>query len=468
MSYSIDFLNSVDEWFRITSFNHPKQKLLLSKKILGLLYDELKIEEIIPHINSIIIMAKNNHSLIETAFNSIMTKMRNTIAPSSFRVYCSVGRSVLENMGLNKESLLIIPNTEKERMKTQLPLKIANSNNENLTRFINERIDFIRSYSRIRSEITIKNMVGYWKTVILLFGDLETINPYTINMSVDNVVSKLQQTNPTDHQIIDTYHLFDSINDDWKSITMKQFRKKFIIIKNANHVNDDTDKDRLSSKQQEDIWNECRTSFEKLIIGLLFTTGLRVGGLCSIKREDVVSINDNNIIPKKYGKTTEKGDKIRTFPIFDMCVNSLINWVKETHIYRDNPYLFPSKTKNGCHLTTNTIQKKFKEIAKRAGYSGPEIHVHSSRHSVAFNLLESGNKMDEIGKFLGHSNPMTTAKFYAKMNMMETIDRMDTSCIGGEDKKKKHVKDVPKFKTEGKRKRKNPLSSLKNVVINID
>lgn len=59
---------------------------------------------------------------------------------------------------------------------------------------------------------------------------------------------------------------------------------------------------------------KCKTTRDQLLFYLLFTTGLRASGLAKIK-VDQVAAYDNCWTVQTFGKTVEKGNKIRTFPL---------------------------------------------------------------------------------------------------------------------------------------------------------
>jgi integrase len=59
------------------------------------------------------------------------------------------------------------------------------------------------------------------------------------------------------------------------------------------------------------------------------------------------------------------------------------------------------------------IVKGFRETAKRADL---KLSPHDLRRSAAICMAESGVTMDEIAQFLGHSNPATTYKVYARFS----------------------------------------------------
>jgi len=69
-------------------------------------------------------------------------------------------------------------------------------------------------------------------------------------------------------------------------------------------------------------------------------------------------------------------------------------------------WLFPGK-KEGRHLTTRTVERMFKEVAKRAEIK-KDATVHTLRHSFATHLMERGINLRYVQEMLGHRRPETT------------------------------------------------------------
>jgi site-specific recombinase XerD len=415
-------------------------------------------------------LSKIDQKVVEQSFYDAMKDLSVTVSSPSLKVYASCGRKALFEMGIKKENLKIPSKPKAKEENELLPSKIKSlPDDDPLKVFFIQRLQHLKTHKSIRSDITIRNMMRFWCTFVCLFETSKHTKFADQDFSVNNVVSLLQT--PTDHQIIDVFHMFEGINEEWNSMTMKKLKALYPRNRKARddvpEATDDKDRHRLSSKQQEEILKACQTPFEKLIVSLLFSTGLRVSGVRMIQLKDICDKTTKPVTIFEYGKTAEKGHKIRTFPIMDMVKPSMLQWIEANHMV-DTDYLFPSSRISQQPMAVLNFQTTFKKIAKRAGYEGPEVHVHAARHSVAFNLLESGNSMDKIGKFLGHANPATTAKVYAKMSTKETVERMNTECLGGKNNMKAHLPDVPNFnKTEKRKKKKKYMEKLKSVSISI-
>ena len=69
-------------------------------------------------------------------------------------------------------------------------------------------------------------------------------------------------------------------------------------------------------------------------------------------------------------------------------------------------YVFPSHGAAG-HRTT--IKRNWRQITKAAEIAG--LRIHDLRHSFASELASGGASLPLIGALLGHSSPVTTARY---------------------------------------------------------
>ena len=142
----------------------------------------------------------------------------------------------------------------------------------------------------------------------------------------------------------------------------------------------------------------------KLILTLLYSTGLRVSELTKLK---VTTIDENERTIRVRGK----GDKDRIV-IFDEDTLDLI------HEYLDkrgveNEYLFVNQ--RNTSLSSRYIQLMIKEYAKDAGITR-RVTPHILRHSFATHLLKNGVDIRAIQQLLGHSN-LSTTQIYTSVDM---------------------------------------------------
>ena len=133
----------------------------------------------------------------------------------------------------------------------------------------------------------------------------------------------------------------------------------------------------------------------KLIIKLLYGTGLRVSEIINLKKQDINF--DENLIKIDLGK----GSKDRFVKLPESVIEELNNFSK----MGNSKYLFESQ--RGGKLTAKTIQLILSNSAKKAGIK-KRVYPHLLRHSFATHLLEQGTDLRIIQKLLGHSSIKTT------------------------------------------------------------
>jgi len=141
----------------------------------------------------------------------------------------------------------------------------------------------------------------------------------------------------------------------------------------------------------------------KLMIRILFGSGLRVSELVNLK------INDIDFFRKIITVRQGKGAKDRITIVSEQTLNNIEKYLLE---YQPLVYVFESY-EVGCKVNVRTAQKVVEEAAKLAGVN-PNVSAHSLRHSFATHLLENGTDIRYIQELLGHAR-LATTQIYTKV-----------------------------------------------------
>ncbi len=154
----------------------------------------------------------------------------------------------------------------------------------------------------------------------------------------------------------------------------------------------------------------------KLILTLLYSTGLRVSELTKLK---IRMIDETERTIRIRGK----GEKDRIV-IFDDATLTLIHeYLKKRD--SDSEYLFLSQRKRP--LSTRYIEIMIKDYARLANIT-KRVTPHILRHSFATHLLKNGVDIRAIQQLLGHSN-LSTTQIYTSVDMHTLKSAYDTAWL---------------------------------------
>lgn len=142
---------------------------------------------------------------------------------------------------------------------------------------------------------------------------------------------------------------------------------------------------------------------DRVVIELLYATGIRVSELVNIKVMDL----DMNL---PGVKVLGKGNKERFVPFGEFCRQSIEQYLEKFKPLKgkSHPYLIVNM--KGDPITERGIRYLLNDVVKRtAGVT--EIHPHKLRHTFATHLLNQGADLRTVQSLLGHVNLSTTGKY---------------------------------------------------------
>lgn len=142
---------------------------------------------------------------------------------------------------------------------------------------------------------------------------------------------------------------------------------------------------------------------ERLIIELLYSTGIRVSELINIKIKDIkIKENQINILGKgNKERIVLFGEKAKE--IIKLYLNA---YKEEFQGNISNQYLLINK--KGKQLTTNKVELIVKDVLRKSALK-LNISPHTLRHTFATHMLDSGADLKSVQELLGHENLKTTA-----------------------------------------------------------
>ena len=157
---------------------------------------------------------------------------------------------------------------------------------------------------------------------------------------------------------------------------------------------------------------------DKAIFELMYSSGLRVTELCSLKIEDVS-------FEGKYLRIFGKGKRERIVPINDSALDILRRYINTSRVImvkgKNTRELFLNF--RGDKISRVGIWKIVKETMRKSGIE-KNVHPHTLRHSFATHLIQHGADLRAVQRMLGHSD-ITTTEIYTHVDASHLKKQID-------------------------------------------
>ncbi|MBI2607840.1 MAG: tyrosine-type recombinase/integrase [Candidatus Doudnabacteria bacterium] len=276
---------------------------------------------------------------------------------------------------------------------------------------------------RNRSQLTLRNYDHYLKRFIEFANKQGVTDPKDIDQELIRTyrlfLNRLTEKDKSLKIVTQTYHLI-ALRSFFKYLAKRDIATpapdKIELPKVPSRQvafleNDDIEKLLAATNEEENPLAQLR---DRAIIAALFSTGLRISELISLKRD---SIN----LKKGEFTVRGKGDKLRLVFLSEDAVEAIKKYLdarvdnsRALFIRHDAKESvekqIESQDKKLPGLTARTVQRIIKKYAKLAGIT-KKISPHTLRHSFATDLLANGADLRAVQELLGHSS-ITTTQIY--------------------------------------------------------
>jgi integrase len=179
--------------------------------------------------------------------------------------------------------------------------------------------------------------------------------------------------------------------------------------------------------------NAMLTSVQKfpvrnLMLILLREVGLRIGCIRHMKYYDLVE--EKTHAPKHKCTVLEKMRLKRIFLTSARVKAAVQLYIDQlpSHVAYQNIFIF-NEHQLYEPVAASSISYVLKHIAKIAGVTGIDVHVHAFRHTLVGKLFEYGNSAELVSKFMGHSTSSTTIKHYFVKTVQQLNDSINNPFI---------------------------------------
>ena len=159
-------------------------------------------------------------------------------------------------------------------------------------------------------------------------------------------------------------------------------------------------KEVLSDEQLEQLRDSCTNKRDLAIIDFLSSTGIRVGELVKLNREEIDFHERQCVVFGKGNKERVVYFNARTKLHLQQYLNGRTD---------DNPALFVSLHSPHTRLTISGVEVKIRKLGQ--ALSIPKVHPHKFRRTLATMAIDKGMPIEQVQRLLGHVRIDTTLHY---------------------------------------------------------
>ena len=162
-------------------------------------------------------------------------------------------------------------------------------------------------------------------------------------------------------------------------------------------------KETFTDEQLEIVREACSNARDRAIVDMLSSTGMRIGELVRLNREDI-NFHERECV------VTGKGNKQRP-AYFDARAKLSLGAYLKSRVDA-NPALFTTLT-GTRRVTVGSIEWTMRKLSGRISVG--RVHPHKFRRTLATHAIDTGLPIEQVQKLLGHAK-IDTTMHYAMVN----------------------------------------------------
>ena len=243
-----------------------------------------------------------------------------------------------------------------------------------------------------------KSLKYYRKTIEALLAGIgktaqqittEDLRTYLTNYQIQRGSSKVTIDNI--RRILSSF--FSWLEDE--DFILKSPVRRIHKVKTAKVV-----KDTYTDEALELMRDNCTNARDLAIIDLLASSGMRVGEMVMLNRDDI-DFNERECV------VIGKGNKERLVYFDARTKIHLQNYLNERT--DANPALFVSLKAPNERLMIGGVETRLREMGKRLNLQ--KVHPHKFRRTLATSAIDKGMPIEQVQQLLGHQKIDTTMHY---------------------------------------------------------
>jgi site-specific recombinase XerD len=279
----------------------------------------------------------------------------------------------------------------------------SNGNSDEID-FFNKNKDLLKSFIAAKrvEGCSAKSLSYYESTLNNMFKILSKNLKLITTDDIRQYLDKYQQIGGASKITIDNIRRILSSFFSWleeENLILKSPVRRIHKVKTGTTV-----KETYSDEELELMRDHCGSCRDLAMIDLMISTGIRVGELVKLDRQDIDFTNRECIV---FGK----GEKERKV-YFDARTKLHISDYLATRTDND-PALFVTLQKPNNRLQISGIEIRLRQLGRKLGIK--KVHPHKFRRTLATMAIDKGMPIEQVQQLLGHES-LNTTLLYAKVN----------------------------------------------------
>ena len=234
-----------------------------------------------------------------------------------------------------------------------------------------------------------KSLKYYESTILALLDDLDKNVKHIVTDDIRTYLTEYQARKQSSKVTIDNIRRILSSFFSWledEDYILKSPVRRIHKVKTGTNI-----KETYTDEALELMRDNCTELRDLAIIDMLASTGMRVGEMVLLNREDI-NFNERECVV--FGK----GDKERIVYFDARTKIHLLNYLNSRD--DDNPALFVSLQKPYNRLQISGVEVRLRQYGKRLGLN--KVHPHKFRRTLATMAIDKGMPIEQLQQLLGH------------------------------------------------------------------
>ena len=243
-----------------------------------------------------------------------------------------------------------------------------------------------------------KSLKYYESTIMALLDELGKDVKHIITDDIRTYLTEYQARKQSSKVTIDNIRRILSSFFSWledEDYILKSPVRRIHKVKTGTNI-----KETYSDESLELMRDNCTELRDLAIIDMLASTGMRVGEMVLLNRDDI-DFNERECVV--FGK----GDKERIVYFDARTKIHLQNYLNSRN--DDNPALFVSLQKPYKRLQISGVEVRLRQYGKRLGLN--KVHPHKFRRTLATMAIDKGMPIEQLQQLLGHRRIDTTLQY---------------------------------------------------------